>query len=76
MKKIKKLRLYLVEFDKNGIIKNKIYLLDYVINSKDYYLVIVIIYNEYIFLQISIFAKFKKKLEIFFYILNITDKVL
>lgn len=33
--KIKKLNIYLIKFNKNNIIKNKIYLLDYIINNKD-----------------------------------------
>lgn len=35
LKKIKELKLYLVEFDKNSIIKNKTYLFDYILGSKD-----------------------------------------
>ena len=35
LNKIKKLKLYLIKFNKNSIIKNKIYLLDYIVRDKN-----------------------------------------
>lgn len=49
LKKIKEFKLYIVEFEKNGIIKAKIYLSDYIVKKLNQYLIIVIIYDEYIF---------------------------
>lgn len=41
--KIEKLKLYLIEVNKNNIIKNKIYLYNYIINGKNDQLIIIII---------------------------------
>ena len=46
---MKELESYLVEFNKNGIIKAKEYLSNYAIESSNSQLIIVIIYNESIF---------------------------
>lgn len=46
---IKELKSYLVKFKKDGIMKNKKYLLDYIRKSANQRLVIIIIYNESIF---------------------------
>lgn len=46
---IEEFKYYLVEFDKNGKIKDKIYLLCYIIGVEDRQLVIIIIYDEYSF---------------------------
>ena len=48
LNKIEKLKLYLVEFNKDSIIKNKIDLLDCIIDYKNYWVVIIITYNKYI----------------------------
>lgn len=47
--KIKKLKLYIVKFNENNIIKAKNYLINYIIKDKKRYLIIIITYNEYIF---------------------------
>ena len=47
LKKIEKFKSYIIEFKKNSIIKDKIYLFNYTIYSNDYYLIIIIIYNKY-----------------------------
>lgn len=47
--KMKNLKLYLVKFDKNNIIKDKIYLSDCIVDDKNCWLVIIIIYNRYTF---------------------------
>lgn len=50
LKKITELKLYIVEFEKNIIIKEKIYLFDYtLIHNLNCCLNIIIIYDEYIF---------------------------
>lgn len=49
VKVIKKLEPYFVEFDKDGTMKNKKYLLDCVIESINRRLVIIIIHDESIF---------------------------
>lgn len=48
--KIKVFKLYLIEFNKNGTIKNKTYLLNCIINYKDYLSIIVITHNKWFFL--------------------------
>lgn len=47
---MKKLKLYLIEFNENGIIIDKTNLSNCAIRSKDYWPVIIIIYNKYTFL--------------------------
>lgn len=49
LRRIKELKLYIVKFEENSVIKDKIYLFDYTVHDNDYYLIIIIIYNEYIF---------------------------
>lgn len=46
---MKRLKQYIVEFEENSTIKDKIYLSDYIVYSNNCYLIIVIIYNKYIF---------------------------
>ena len=48
---MKELKLYLVKFNKDGIIKNKIYQLDYTIRGEDCWPIIIITYNECTFLE-------------------------
>lgn len=48
--KIKKLESYLVNFNKDVIIKNKTYLSNCIIKKKNCWLIIMIIYNKNIFL--------------------------
>lgn len=43
--KMEKLKLYLMKFNKDGIMKKKIYLANCAIEGSDYQLVIVITYN-------------------------------
>lgn len=50
LKKIKKLKLYKVEFDQNRIIKLKIYFFDYIVEKLNYQSIIIILNNKYIFL--------------------------
>lgn len=50
LNKIKDLKPYLLKFNKDDIIKNKMWLFDYIIKSNDCWLVIIIIYNKCIFL--------------------------
>lgn len=47
MKKIKELKLYIIKFYKNIILKVEIYFFSYAIKNKDYLLIIIIIYNKY-----------------------------
>lgn len=49
MKIIKKLKSYFVKFNKNKIIKNNKYLLNCIIKNANQKLIIIIIYNESIF---------------------------
>lgn len=53
LKKIEKLKLYMVEFDKDSTIKPKIYLSDYTVKGENQQLIIVITYVECIFSQID-----------------------
>lgn len=46
---MKDLKVYLVEFEENELMKIKNYLLDCIIRRDIYYLVIIITYNKYIF---------------------------
>lgn len=46
LNKIEELKLYIVEFDKDGIIKSKVYPLEYIVKSKDQKPIIVITYNK------------------------------
>lgn len=48
LKKIEKLKPYMIEFEEKSIMKIKIYLFDYIIYSNDHCLII-IIYDMYIF---------------------------
>lgn len=47
--KNKKIKLYFIKFKKNNIIIKKNYFLEYIMKDKNYYLIIIIIYNKYIF---------------------------
>ena len=47
--KIEKLKLYIVEFSKNSVIKAKDYLVNFVVKGKKYCLIIIIIHNKYTF---------------------------
>lgn len=49
LKKIEELKLYIIEFKKNGAIKNNIYLSNYVVYDNDYHQIIMIIYNKCLF---------------------------
>ena len=49
LNKIEKLKSYIIEFDKNNIIKPKFYLLNYTIKSHNKQLIIIITYNKYMF---------------------------
>lgn len=43
------MKLYIIELNKNDTIKLKIYLFNYIIKDENQYLIIIIIYNKYIF---------------------------
>lgn len=47
--KIKKLKLYIIKFNKDSIIKAKDYLVNCIIRCENYHLIIVITYDEYTF---------------------------
>lgn len=47
--KVKELKLYIIEFNKDGAIKIQDYLVDYIVGKEKYYPIIVIIYDKYIF---------------------------
>lgn len=47
--KIKKLKPYIVKFNKNSAIKAKNYLVNYAMRDKKYWPIILIIYNKYTF---------------------------
>lgn len=49
LEKIEKLKPYIIEFNKNSIIKSKFYLLDYMVRDNNWPSIIVITYDEYIF---------------------------
>lgn len=49
LKKIEELKLYMFEFEKNVVIKDKIYLSDYTIHGNDYHLMIIITHDKYTF---------------------------
>lgn len=70
--KIEELKPYIVEFNKDSVIKIKNYPLSCTIREKEYYLVIIITYNECTFLQIMEFKKHKLEKETHFY--NLKDK--
>lgn len=60
LNKIKKLKSYLVEFNRNSIMKNKIYLFKYIIkieDYQDYQLIIIIVQNKYCFLENNSISK-------------------
>lgn len=46
---MEKVKLYIVGFIENDIIKKKIYLFDCVVYNFNYYPIIIITYNKYIF---------------------------
>lgn len=50
MEKIEELKLYIVEFNEFGIIKLRVNLLGCIIEGGNQWLIILIIYNKYIFL--------------------------
>lgn len=47
---MKELKSYLVKFEKNGAMKFKVYLSDCVVGGNNWWLVIIITYDKYIFL--------------------------
>lgn len=49
LKKMKKFKLYLVKFNKDDVIKTKIYLSNYIIKQENWCSIIIFIYNKYIF---------------------------
>ena len=49
LEKMKKLKLYMVKLEKNGVIKKKIYLSDWAIHGPNYCSIIVIIHDKCIF---------------------------
>lgn len=49
LKKIKEFKQYMVEVEKNDIIKEKIYPLNYPVYNNNYYPIMIITYNKYIF---------------------------
>lgn len=49
LNKIKELKPYIVEFNKDGTIKTKIYFLDYIVKGKNWRPIIMITHNECIF---------------------------
>lgn len=53
MKKIKKLKLYIVEFKENDLTKPKFYLFKYKVSRDSQQLIIIITYNKYIFSVIN-----------------------
>lgn len=50
LNKIKKLKPYLVKFNKDNTMKSKIYRLDYIVEDEDCRSIMIITYNKYIFL--------------------------
>ena len=48
-KKFEKLKLYMIEFEKDDVIKEKIYLFDYIVKGEKQWPIIIIIYNKYLF---------------------------
>lgn len=68
LNKIKEFKYYLVKFDKNGKMKDKIYLLCYIVGVKNRQLVIIIIHNEYSFsINDSIWKAWTRIGDIFLY---------
>lgn len=49
MIKIRKLKLYIDEFEKNGKIESKIYFSNYPVRTKDHHPIIIIIYDKFIY---------------------------
>lgn len=49
MKKIKKLKSYIIEFLEDGVMKPKVYPSNYVVRIEYYQPIIIITYNKYIF---------------------------
>lgn len=49
LKKIEELKQYIVKFEKNGTIKNKIYLFNYVVYGNSCHSILIITHDEYIF---------------------------
>ena len=49
LKKIKKLKFYIIKFNENSIIKNKKYFLNCIIDRKVWLLIVIIIFDKYIF---------------------------
>lgn len=49
IRKIKKLKPYMIEFKENSAINNKIYPFDYIVYNNDYCPIIIITHNKYIF---------------------------
>lgn len=49
LEKMKELKPYMIDFDKNGVIKPKVYLSDCAIEGNNQQRIIVITYNKYTF---------------------------
>lgn len=49
LKKIKEQKLYIVEFNKDDIIKPKVYPSNYIVKGENQELIIIITYDKYIF---------------------------
>lgn len=49
LRKIKKFKLFLIRFNKNSNIRFKVNFFNYIVGSKNSQLIIIIIYNKYIF---------------------------
>ena len=71
---MKELKPYLVEFEKDGIMKTKNYFLDYKVKSDNHQPIIIITYDEYIFSSMMIFAKLGLKLVKYFYAPKVVNK--
>lgn len=76
LNKIKNLKPYLIEFNKNDTIKDRIYVLNCIIVDEDYQLVIITTYNKYIFLINNSICKIWTRVGDTFYISKIENKVL
>lgn len=69
--KIKKLKSYLVEFDKDNIIKNEMYLFYYIVDSENCQPIIQMTYNKYIFFANNNICKVWTKIkDVFLYSKN------
>lgn len=50
LKKMEKLKLFLEKFNENGTIRSKIYFCHYIVRDEDFYPIIIITYDKYIFM--------------------------